>query len=65
METETFLLLAVRLNYLDDNRASHALDLINQIGRMLTVLRAKVSKSTSWPTSTHLIPRAQGLRPRA
>ena len=42
-ETETFLLLAVHLRYLTSKQADPAMDLINQIGRMLTTLRARLS----------------------
>lgn len=42
METETFLMLAVRLNYLKETQAAPTLALITEISKMLTVLRKKV-----------------------
>ena len=42
METETFLMLAVRLRYLDENEAKPALSLITEISKMLTSLRNKL-----------------------
>ncbi len=44
METETFLMLAVRLGYLDTAQAEPTLDLITEISKMLTVLRSKLLK---------------------
>jgi four helix bundle protein len=43
METETFLMLAVRLEHLSQTEAQPALDLITEISKMLTILRAKLS----------------------
>ena len=40
METETFLMLAVRLDYLSEQQARPALGLVTQVGKMLTSLRA-------------------------
>ncbi|WP_306459858.1 four helix bundle protein [Dolichospermum heterosporum] len=42
METETFLILAVRLNYLTSEQANRTLSLIIEISKMLTSLRLKI-----------------------
>jgi four helix bundle protein len=42
METETFLMLAVRLGYLDDEAASPVLALVTEISKMLTSLRSRL-----------------------
>lgn len=42
METETFLMLAVRLNYLTSEQANPTLSLIIEISKMLTSLRLKI-----------------------
>jgi four helix bundle protein len=42
-ETETFLFLAMRLGYLRDEEAGPTLDLITEIGKMLTTLRARLA----------------------
>src|SRR5215213_2402052 len=42
METETFLMLSVRLSYLTEIEASATLSLITEISKMLTVLRSKL-----------------------
>ena len=42
METETFLMLSVRLGYLTDTEAAPALALITEISKMLTVLRNRL-----------------------
>nr|WP_236849430.1 four helix bundle protein [Chlorogloeopsis fritschii] len=42
METETFLMLAVRLNYVTQPQAELTLSLITQISKMLTSLRNKI-----------------------
>jgi four helix bundle protein len=42
MEIETFLMLAVRLNYLGESEASPTLALITEISKMLTVLRNRL-----------------------
>ena len=42
METETFLMIAIRLGYLQNVAASPALELITEISKMLTVLRRKL-----------------------
>ncbi len=42
METETYLLLAVRLGYLDTQTAGPTLALITEISKMLTALRRRL-----------------------
>jgi four helix bundle protein len=42
METETFLMLSVRLGYLSAREAAPALGLITEISKMLTRLRARL-----------------------
>jgi len=42
METETYLMLAVRLGYLTRESASPALGLVTEISKMLTSLRARL-----------------------
>jgi four helix bundle protein len=42
METETFLMLAIRLNYLSETEASSTLSITTEISKMLTVLRNKL-----------------------
>jgi four helix bundle protein len=42
METETFLMLAVRLDYLSDEETNPTLGLITEISKMLTALRARL-----------------------
>src|SRR5262245_34704402 len=42
METETFLMLAVRLSYLTEAVSRSTLSLITEISKMLTVLRNKL-----------------------
>ena len=42
METETFLMLAVRLSYLAEDEASVALGLITENSKMLTALRKRL-----------------------
>ena len=44
METETFLMLAVKLTYLSDAEAQPVLGLISEISRMLTSIRGKLGK---------------------
>lgn len=44
METETFLMLAVRLTYLTQGQAGPTLSLITEISKMITVLRKRVLK---------------------
>jgi four helix bundle protein len=42
MEAETYILLAMRLNYLSTSAASPVLDLISEISRMLNALRSRL-----------------------
>jgi len=42
METETFLMLAVRLRYLSQEETTAALNLITEISKMLTALRNRL-----------------------
>jgi len=42
METETFLMIAIRLGYLQNGAADRTLELITEISKMLTVLRRKL-----------------------
>ncbi len=42
METETFLMLAVRLEYVKEGQANSALSLITEISKMLTAIRTKL-----------------------
>lgn len=42
METETFLMLAVRLDYLTQPQSERAFNLITEISKMLTALRARL-----------------------
>jgi len=43
METETLMMLAVRLEYLQQSEAQSAMGLITQISKMLTTLHTKLS----------------------
>ncbi|YAF93842.1 MAG: four helix bundle protein [Nodularia sp. CChRGM 3473] len=45
METETFLMLALRLNYLTPVQANPTLSLITEISKMLTSLRHRILNS--------------------
>ncbi|MGD0227393.1 MAG: four helix bundle protein [Terriglobia bacterium] len=45
METETFLMLAVRLSYLAEAEAAVALGLITENSKMLTVLRNRLKEA--------------------
>ena len=45
-ETETYVLLAVRLKYLSEQQAGAALGLIDEVGRMLSALRARLTPRT-------------------
>lgn len=51
METQTYLMLAVRLDYLTDTEAAAALDLITEISRMLTALQ-KSLRAQQWRQRT-------------
>ena len=42
MATETFLMIAIRLGYLQNGIAYPTLDLITEISKMLTALRRKL-----------------------
>jgi four helix bundle protein len=42
METETFLMLAIRLTYLSEQQAAPALAMVTQVSKMLTRLRARL-----------------------
>jgi four helix bundle protein len=42
METETFLTLAIRLDYLTPEQSQRGLTLITEVSKMLTALRTKV-----------------------
>ncbi len=44
METETFVMLSVRLSYVTPDEAQPALSLITETSKMLTVLRARLSE---------------------
>jgi four helix bundle protein len=43
METETLVMLSLRLGYVAEAEARPVLSLITEISKMLTVLRAKIS----------------------
>ena len=45
METETFLMLAIRLGYVGEPQASPALAMVTQISKMLTRLRARLREA--------------------
>ncbi|MFO0210887.1 MAG: four helix bundle protein [Pseudanabaena sp.] len=45
METETFLMLAVRLDYLTPQEVNPTLNLIVEISKMLTALRKRLLES--------------------
>lgn len=45
MEVETFLMLAVRLKYLEQDETAGAFGLITEISKMLTALRARLKES--------------------
>jgi four helix bundle protein len=47
METETFLLLAIRLEYLTNEQAKPALGLTMEIRKMLTALKARLKEVSS------------------
>lgn len=42
METETFLMLAIRLKYVSPSDSQNALNLVTEISKMLTSLRSKL-----------------------
>lgn len=45
METETFLMLAIRLGYLKRAEGEPALELVTEIGKMLTSIRGKLLRA--------------------
>jgi four helix bundle protein len=47
METETFLMLAVRLKYLTDLDAAKALSMITEVSKMLTSLRSRLQEEAN------------------
>ncbi len=49
METETFLMLAIRLDYVAEAQAGPALAMVTQISKMLTRLRARLGEAASRP----------------
>lgn len=59
MECETFLSLAVRLNYLTQPQTDPALGLITEISKMITVLRQRLLRSanhSSAPSALEPVP---------
>jgi four helix bundle protein len=77
METETFLMLALRLGYLSPDHAQPALDLITEISKMLTTLRKSLRSTNDgdlyllpfaslllWPMAYCLWPPAAPLHQR-
>ena len=44
METETFLMLAIRLKYLSQEQAQPTLDLLTEVSKMLTSLRSRLTE---------------------
>ena len=49
METETFLMLAVRLSYTSEEDARPAFALITEISKMITAIRAKLQDPQTTP----------------
>ena len=47
METETFVMLAIRLRYVSQDEAQPVLDLITEISKMLTVLRSRLAENSA------------------
>jgi four helix bundle protein len=45
MESETFLMLAIRLGYVGEEQSKPAQDLITEVSKMLTVLRNRLKES--------------------
>lgn len=45
METETFLMLALRLGYVSDQQATRAMGLIIEVSKMITTIRMKLQDS--------------------
>jgi len=44
METETLLMLAIRLQFVPQEETEHALGLVTEISKMLTVLRSRLNE---------------------
>jgi four helix bundle protein len=44
METETFVMLAIRLKYISQDEAQHALDLLVEVSKMLVSLRRRLNQ---------------------
>lgn len=42
-ETETFILLAIRLGYLTEDQAGETLALLNEVGKMISALRTRLA----------------------
>jgi len=47
METETFLMLSVRLSYVTESQANPTLSLITEISKMITAIRIKLLNADS------------------
>jgi four helix bundle protein len=45
METETYVMLSVRLGYVSQSEVQRVLDLITEISKMLTVLRSRLAEN--------------------
>ena len=45
-ESETYVLLAIRLKYVSEGQVARILGLIEEIGKMLTTLRARIRANT-------------------
>ena len=45
METETFLMLAVRLGYVSEQDATATFALLTEVSKMITVLRARLREN--------------------
>ena len=44
METETLLMLAIRLRFVPEDQAAYALSLVTEVSKMLTALRNRLSE---------------------
>ncbi|OFV91133.1 MAG: four helix bundle protein [Acidobacteria bacterium RIFCSPLOWO2_02_FULL_61_28] len=44
METETLLMLAIRLKYITQEQAEYALNLVTEVSKMLTALRSRLNE---------------------
>jgi four helix bundle protein len=49
METETLLMLTIRLKYITNSQAQPTLDLITEISKMLTTLRLRLLPKPQTP----------------